>query len=169
MQETMGNGVKILRALILGLIAALLAYYISDYFTKDLRQQGIEEISNSGSSYQNSDYSDSYNNNYNHYEQKSSYDNSYQYNAHRFTSSQSVLTYLSSRKYASREYGTTVKIRYDGIYADGECLTMAPTVVEYEGTRAVVTARSPYGTKITFMVDTEECCIWDKDNVYYEK
>ena len=90
-------------------------------------------------------------------------------NAYIFNSHQSVLPYLESRTFYNSDKNVTVTFRNGCIYANGECLSYHIKVVEAAGTQAVITANSPYGSKISFLVDTESNCIADNNDVYFEK
>lgn len=167
----MNKGVKILRVLMTAAVFGAGCYILIEALTADWEQQSIEEMGND-SGYQSSDYSDGYNYSDNsRYSQGNSYNSYSRSTAKEFHTAHSVMTYLCSRKFYNEEKNITMEIRSNGIYANGQCITGAVSVIEYAGTQAVVSATSPYtGGRVTFLVDTEYGCIAnDTDGAFVEK
>ena len=118
-------------------------------------------------------YYDSYTNEANNYSDNySQYDNSYGYNnrseAKQFSSKQDVLLYLNNRSYKCEQNNATLSFRGGVIYLNGQPATYSVEVVEYAGTQAVIAASSPYGGRYAFVVDTEQCCLADNNDVYFD-
>ena len=167
----MKKDVKALIILACAVVFGIGGYILGDILTADWEQRSIEEM-RGDSGYQSNDYSDNYNYSDNgSYSQDNSYNSYSRSTAQEFKTAQSVMTYLYSRTFYNEDKNITIKIRSNGIYANGQCITGAVRVVEYAGTQAVVSATSPYtGGRVTFLVDTEYGCIAnDTDGAFVEK
>lgn len=126
---------------------------------KNALARKAENIETGGREYNNSN-NDSYTNN-------DSYASSNKRSVtYRFTSDQSVMAYLSSQPFYGNDI--TVVIKSYGIFLNGSCVTGAPVVEKFESYKALVRAYTPYGTRISFIVDPYNNCIIDSENdVYY--
>ena len=132
--------------------------YYYDSYTND-----ANNYSDNSSNYSESNgYSDNY----------SQYDDSYGYSnrreAKQFSSKQDVLLYLKNRSYKCEQNNATLSFRGGVIYLNGQPATYSVEVVEYAGTQAVIAASSPYGGRYAFVVDTEQCCLADNNDVYFD-
>ena len=163
----MSKNVKLLIVLVTAVVFGIGSYILGDILTADCEQRSFEEMRDD-SSYQSNNYSDSNNSLYS---QDNSYNSYSRSTAQEFNTEQSVMIYLYSRTFYNEDKNITIKIRDNGIYANGQCITGAVRVVEYAGTQAVVSANSPYtGGRVTFLVDTEYGCIAnDTDGAFVEK
>lgn len=84
-----------------------------------------------------------------------------------FNTSSDVMAYISNRFRNSS--GNTITIKYDGLYSNGNQITNAVRVVRFNGSRASLSATSPYtqGT-LYFTVDASRGTITDgSGDVFY--
>lgn len=85
-----------------------------------------------------------------------------------FRTSSDVMAYVSNR--FRNSVGNVITIKYDGLYTDGKQSTNAVRVVQFEGSRARLTATSPYtqGT-LYFTVDASRGTFTDgSGDVFYK-
>lgn len=89
------------------------------------------------------------------------------YSSTTFNTSSEVMAYVSNRFRNSS--GNTITIKYDGLYSNGNQITNAVRVVRFNGSRATLTATSPYtaGT-LYFTVDASRGTFTDgSGDVFY--
>lgn len=88
-------------------------------------------------------------------------------NGYSFSNSRDVIIYLSSRTFRSGSY--SLKVRTDGMYINGRCLTYAPVVRSFDGEMAVVQANAPNNGFVIFYVDANAGTLTERSSgqVYY--
>ena len=89
------------------------------------------------------------------------------YSSTTFNTSSDVMAYISNRFRNSS--GNTITIKYDGLYSNGNQITNAVRVVRFNGSRASLTATSPYTQgALYFTVDASRGTITDgSGDVFY--
>lgn len=71
-----------------------------------------------------------------------------------FRNSQDVMIYTMGHEFTDGEI--TIRFRENGIFANGQCMTFAPTVSDFDGYQAIVTAMDPQHNRYTFIVDSSD-------------
>lgn len=126
---------------------------------KEFKKQGSSGYS-SGSSTSRSSYSGS---------SYSSGRGSSDYSSTTFRTSSDVMSYVANR--FRNSVGNVITVKWDGMYSNGNQITNAVRVVSYSGSRATLSATSPYtqGT-LYFTVDASRGTITDgSGDVFYKR
>ncbi len=89
------------------------------------------------------------------------------YSTTTFNTSSDVMAYVSNR--FKNSVGNVITIKYDGLYSNGNQITNAVRVVRFNGSRASLTATSPYTQgALYFTVDASRGTITDgSGDVFY--
>lgn len=83
-----------------------------------------------------------------------------------FRNSQDVMIYTMGHEFTDGEI--TIRFRENGIFANGQCMTFAPTVSDFDGYHAIVTAMDPQHNRYTFIVDSSDGTVTDqRDGTVY--
>lgn len=84
-----------------------------------------------------------------------------------FYDAQYVMMYLSNNRFVSGDI--TLTFAYNGMYVNGQCQTGAIEVLDFDATRAICRAYSPYSGQITFFVDCQRGYIENGGDIYYAR
>ena len=84
----------------------------------------------------------------------------YQSEGFLFRNSQDVMIYTMGHEFTDGEI--TIRFRENGIFANGQCMTFAPTVSDFDGYQAIVTAMNPQHNRYTFIVDSSDGTVTDR-------
>ena len=77
-----------------------------------------------------------------------------------FRNTQDVMIYTMGHEFTDGEI--TIRFRENGIFANGQCMTFAPTVSDFDGYQAIVTAMDPQHNRYTFIVDSSDGTVTDR-------
>lgn len=84
-----------------------------------------------------------------------------------FTSATSAMGYVTSNTYTRN--GERIRIGFDGVYVNGQCISGAPTLVDFDETRAMIRCSSPYYGSVSYIIDCSDGSLKDcrTGAVYY--
>ena len=94
------------------------------------------------------------------YDQSENEDTESQSEGFLFRNSQDVMIYTMGHEFKDGEI--TIRFRENGIFANGQCMTFAPTVSDFDGYQAIVTAMDPQHNRYTFIVDSSDGTVTDR-------
>ena len=77
-----------------------------------------------------------------------------------FNTSQDVMAYLIGKRFYSEDY--YIEVNTDGIYMNGQCMSLAPMVTDFYESTAFIMANTPTNGRFRFSVDANKGTITDK-------
>ena len=89
--------------------------------------------------------------------------------SYEFHTAQDVMAYLIGKRFYSGDY--YIEVNTDGIYMNGQCMSLAPTITDFYESTAFIMANTPTNGRFRFSVDANNGTITDENSgdVYYLK
>ena len=89
--------------------------------------------------------------------------------SYEFHTSQDVMAYLIGKRFYSEDY--YIEVNTDGIYMNGQCMSLAPMITDFYESTAFIMANTPTNGRFRFSVDANNGTITDENSgdVYYLK
>lgn len=88
------------------------------------------------------------------------------YESYTFTSATDIWSYVTSHSFSGN--GMRISVQHDGVYINGQCISGAPSIVDYNSTQVMITSHSPYGnTNNRFIIDCSEGYLKDCNSGEY--
>ena len=86
-----------------------------------------------------------------------------------FNTSQDVMAYLIGKRFYSEDY--YIEVNTDGIYMNGQCMSLAPMITDFYESTAFIMANTPTNGRFRFSVDANNGTVTDENSgeVYYLK
>jgi len=89
--------------------------------------------------------------------------------SYEFHTAQDVMAYLIGKRFYSGDY--YIEVNTDGIYMNGQCMSLAPMVTDFYESTAFIMANTPTNGRFRFSVDANNGTVTDENSgdVYYLK
>lgn len=88
------------------------------------------------------------------------YDDETYTNSYEFHTAQDVMAYLIGKRFYSEDY--YIEVNTDGIYMNGQCMSLAPMITDLYESTAFIMANTPTNGRFRFSVDANNGTITDK-------